>query len=85
MKFLDRDRDGPDAKYFNAPAPFLSLDRHSPRYIGPSRAAFNVPAWRRHMSAAAWLTYAAKRRKDSQRGSMAESNKAVTKPYLPVR
>ena len=34
MKFLDREGDGPDAKYFNRPATALYLDRNSPRYIG---------------------------------------------------
>src|SRR5215475_1818248 len=34
MKFLDRDADGADAKYFNTPATALYLDRKSPRYIG---------------------------------------------------
>jgi len=34
MKFLERDGDGPKAKYFNTPATALYLDRNSPRYIG---------------------------------------------------
>src|SRR6187455_3199976 len=34
MKFLERDGDGADAKYFNTPATALYLDRSSPRYIG---------------------------------------------------
>ena len=34
MKFLDREGDGADAKYFNTPAGALYLDRRSPRYIG---------------------------------------------------
>jgi SAM-dependent methyltransferase len=34
MKFLEREGDGPDAKYFNTPATALYLDRNSPRYIG---------------------------------------------------
>lgn len=34
MKFLDRDGDGPSAKYLNTPASALYLDRESPRYIG---------------------------------------------------
>lgn len=34
MKFLERDGDGADAKYFNTPATALYLDRASPRYIG---------------------------------------------------
>ena len=34
MKFLDREGDGPAARYFNTPAGELYLDRNSPRYIG---------------------------------------------------
>ena len=34
MKFLEREGDGADAKYFNTPATALYLDRESPRYIG---------------------------------------------------
>src|SRR6266436_1570122 len=34
MKFLDREGDGPSAKYFNSPEAALYLDRHSPRYVG---------------------------------------------------
>jgi hypothetical protein len=34
MKFLDREGDGPDARYFNTPPGSLYLDRNSPRYIG---------------------------------------------------
>jgi hypothetical protein len=34
MRFLDRDGDGPAAKYANTPATALYLDRNSPRYIG---------------------------------------------------
>ncbi|MEO5804781.1 MAG: methyltransferase [Verrucomicrobiota bacterium] len=34
MKFLDRNGDGPDAKYFNPPSCSLYLDRNSPRYVG---------------------------------------------------
>lgn len=34
MKFLDRDGDGPSAKYSNTPAGALYLDRNSPRYVG---------------------------------------------------
>ena len=34
MKFLEREGDGTDAKYFNTPATALYLDRQSPRYIG---------------------------------------------------
>ena len=34
MKFLDREGDGPTAKYFNTPEGALFLDEKSPRYIG---------------------------------------------------
>src|SRR6266699_5098125 len=34
MKFLDREGDGPTAKYFNTPEGALFLDENSPRYIG---------------------------------------------------
>ena len=34
MRFLEREGDGADAKYFNTPATALYLDRESPRYIG---------------------------------------------------
>src|SRR5206468_2827902 len=34
MKFLDREGDGPDAKYFNTPDGALFLDEASPRYVG---------------------------------------------------
>ena len=34
MKFLEREGDGPDAKYFNTSVGALYLDRQSPRYIG---------------------------------------------------
>jgi O-methyltransferase/methyltransferase family protein len=34
MKFLERDGDGPSAKYFNTPEGAHYLDRNSPRYIG---------------------------------------------------
>ena len=34
MRFLDRDGDGPAAKYFNTAAGALFLDRNSPRYVG---------------------------------------------------
>jgi hypothetical protein len=34
MKFLEREGDGADAKYFNTPAGALYLDRNGPRYIG---------------------------------------------------
>ncbi|HLZ92990.1 MAG TPA: methyltransferase [Candidatus Acidoferrum sp.] len=34
MKFLDRESDGPSAKYFNTASGALYLDRESPRYVG---------------------------------------------------
>ncbi len=34
MKFLDREGDGPEAKYFNTPTGALYLDSTSPRYVG---------------------------------------------------
>ena len=34
MKFLEREGNGAEAKYFNTPATALYLDRKSPRYIG---------------------------------------------------
>ena len=34
MKFLDRDGDGPEAKYVNTPEGAMFLDEASPRYIG---------------------------------------------------
>jgi hypothetical protein len=34
MQFLDREGDGPSARYFNTPAGALYLDRGSPRYVG---------------------------------------------------
>jgi hypothetical protein len=34
MKFLEREGDGPQAKYFNTPEGSLFLDQASPRYIG---------------------------------------------------
>jgi hypothetical protein len=34
MKFLDREGEGPQAKYFNTPEGSLFLDEASPRYIG---------------------------------------------------
>lgn len=34
MKFLDREGDGPQSKYFNTPEGKLFLDANSPRYVG---------------------------------------------------
>src|SRR5882762_9405080 len=42
MKFLDRDGDGPSAKYFNTPAGALYLDAASPRYVGGWLAMLNA-------------------------------------------
>jgi SAM-dependent methyltransferase len=42
MKFLEREGEGSDAKYFNTPAAALYLDRHSPRYIGGILEMLNV-------------------------------------------
>ena len=42
MKFLDREGDGPQAKYFNTPEGSLFLDEASPRYIGGILVMLNV-------------------------------------------
>jgi len=34
MKFLDREGDGPAARYFNTPPGLMYLDERSPRYVG---------------------------------------------------
>lgn len=34
MRFLDREGNGPSAKYFNTPGASLYLDQNSPRYVG---------------------------------------------------
>lgn len=34
MKFLNREGDGPQSKYFNTPEGALFLDKNSPRYVG---------------------------------------------------
>src|SRR5436305_1910760 len=34
MKFLDREGNGPEARYFNTPSGLQYLDRTSPRYVG---------------------------------------------------
>ena len=34
MRFLDREGDGPQSKYFNTPEGALFLDQNSPRYVG---------------------------------------------------
>lgn len=42
MQFLDRDGDGPQAKYFNTPEGAMFLDEASPRYIGGILVMLNV-------------------------------------------
>src|SRR4030095_4974769 len=42
MKFLDREGDGPQARYFNTPAGALYLNEKSPRYIGGILAMLNA-------------------------------------------
>ena len=42
MKFLERQGDGPSAKYFNTAAGSLYLDRNSPRYVGGVLVMLNV-------------------------------------------
>src|SRR5919197_200638 len=42
MKFLGRDGDGPQARYFNTPEGSLFLDQASPRYIGGILVMLNV-------------------------------------------
>ena len=42
MKFLGREGDGPQAKYFNTPEGSLFLDEDSPRYIGGILVMLNV-------------------------------------------
>jgi predicted O-methyltransferase YrrM len=42
MKFLDREGDGPSAKYFNTPEGALYLDGNSPRYVGGWLAMLNT-------------------------------------------
>jgi len=42
MKFLEREGEGPDAKYFNTPATALYLDRQSPRYVGGTLEMLNA-------------------------------------------
>jgi hypothetical protein len=46
MKFLDREGDGPQAKYFNTPEGSLFLDEASPRYIGGILAMLNARLFR---------------------------------------
>ena len=42
MKFLGRDGDGPQARYFNRPEGAMYLDEKSPRYIGGILTMLNV-------------------------------------------
>src|SRR5438105_2357896 len=42
MKFLGRDGDGPQARYFNTPEGAMYLDEASPRYIGGILTMLNV-------------------------------------------
>src|SRR5712691_4249599 len=42
MKFLSRDGDGPEARYFNTPEGAMYLDEKSPRYIGGILTMLNV-------------------------------------------
>jgi hypothetical protein len=46
MKFLGREGDGPQAKYFNMPEGALFLDEASPRYIGGILAMLNARLFR---------------------------------------
>src|SRR6266487_122734 len=46
MRFLDREGDGPQAKYFNTPAGTLYLDQTSPRYIGGILVMLNARLFR---------------------------------------
>jgi hypothetical protein len=46
MKFLEREGDGPNAKYFNTPAGALYLDRTSPRYVGGILEMLNARLFR---------------------------------------
>jgi len=46
MKFLDRDGDGPDARYFNTPEGALYLDKNSPHYVGGIMEMLNARLFR---------------------------------------
>jgi hypothetical protein len=46
MNFLDRDGDGPGARYFNTPAAALYLDQTSPRYVGGILEMLNARLFR---------------------------------------
>src|SRR3954469_1990495 len=42
MKFLNRDGNGPDARYYNTPAGLHFLNRNGPRYIGGIMVMLNA-------------------------------------------
>ncbi len=42
LKFLNRDGNGPDARYYNTPAAFHYLNRNGPRYIGGIMVMLNA-------------------------------------------
>jgi hypothetical protein len=46
MKFLDREGNGPEARYFNTPAGAQYLDRTSPRYVGGILEMLNARLFR---------------------------------------
>src|SRR5439155_11997118 len=46
MRFLDRDGDGPQARYFNTPAGAMYLDQKSPRYVGGILEMLNARLFR---------------------------------------
>ncbi len=46
MKFLDREGNGPEARYFNTPAGAQYLDRASPRYVGGILEMLNARLFR---------------------------------------
>ncbi|BDC49272.1 methyltransferase/methylase [Bryobacterales bacterium F-183] len=46
MKFLDRDGDGPDGRYYNTAEGLLYLDRKSPRYVGGILTMLNARLFR---------------------------------------
>src|SRR5438067_9637561 len=42
MKFLDREGNGPSARYFNTPSGLMYLDERSPRYVGGIMVMLNA-------------------------------------------
>jgi len=46
MRFLDREGDGPEARYFNTPEGLLYLDAGSPRYVGGVLVMLNARLFR---------------------------------------